>query len=385
MYFNVLQFSQNTGFEKSNELLLLKLIFIYLKVIILLNSNAQFPISLFTMKAKYLKWFLQITAILIFTIIALVIAFRVGDFKPGFHDFMDLFSNKEGNMQLTILKQIRIPRIVLGFAIGAALSLSGTILQGVYRNPLVEPYTLGISGGAALGVALAIVFHLQDLIGRIMLPFSGFLGAFLSLLLVYNISISRGKIRLQTMLLIGVMFSYIASSAMMLMLSLISSEDMQTVVFWTMGSLDEPDIKLIKLACFLSAAGLIISYFFVKQMNAMRLGHDKARHLGINTETTTRILFITASVLTGMAVSIAGVIGFVGLIIPHLMRMLIGSDNRILLISSFLGGGAFLVLCDSLARTIILPNELPTGVITGIIGGVIFIVVIGRKNSKMNM
>ena len=120
-------------------------------------------------------------------------------------------------------------------------------------------------------------------------------------------------------------------------------------------------------------------------MNAMRLGHEKARHLGVNTETSIRILFITASLLTGMSVSIAGVIGFVGLIIPHLMRMLIGSDNRVLLLASFLGGGGFLVLCDTVARTVILPNELPTGVITGIIGGILFVIVITRKNNKIKM
>ncbi len=336
------------------------------------------------MNSKHLKWFLQITGIVAFSVLAFAVSFRVGELKPGIQDFLDIFGDKEGSLELVILKQIRIPRIILGFAIGSALALAGAILQGVYRNPLVEPYTLGISGGAALGVSLAIVLGLQDSFGRIILPISGFLGAFLSLLLVYNISISRGQIRLQTMLLIGVMFSYIASSAMMLMLSLISADDMQTVIFWTMGSLDEPDFQLIKLACVLSVLGLVIAYFFVKQMNAMRLGHEKARYLGINTEITTRILFITASILTGMSVSIAGVIGFVGLIIPHLMRMLIGSDNRILLIASYLGGGAFLVLCDSLARTIILPNELPTGVITGIIGGIIFVVVISRKNSKLN-
>jgi iron complex transport system permease protein len=336
------------------------------------------------MNKKYLIWLFQIAVILVLAILAMLISFRVGEYKPVFNDFVDIIQGKESNMQLVILKQIRIPRIILGFAIGASLSLAGTILQGVYRNPLVEPYTLGISGGAALGVALAIVLNLQQVIGRIVLPLSGFLGAFLSLLVVYNISISRGKIRIQTMLLIGVMFSYIASSAMMLLLSLVTANDMQTVVFWTMGSLDEPDIKLIELASILSVLGLVTAYLFVKPMNAMRLGHEKARHLGINTETATRILFVTASVLTGMAVSIAGVIGFVGLIVPHLMRMLIGSDNRVLLLASFLGGGAFLVLCDSLARTIILPNELPTGVITGIIGGLIFVIVISRKNSKMN-
>ncbi len=337
------------------------------------------------MRAKYLKWLFQSLAVLFFALLAILISLYAGEIKPSWQDLVDLVAGKEGGIELAIIKQIRLPRIFLAFAIGAALSLAGTILQGVYRNPLVEPYTLGISGGAALGVALATVFNLQQVLGRIMLPFSGFVGAFVSLMIVYNISISKGKIKIQTMLLIGVMFSYVASSVMMLLLSVVTAEEMQTIVFWTMGSLDEPDTVLIKMAAILALAGLATSYIFVKPMNAMRLGHEKARHLGVNTETSIRILFITASVLTGMAVSIAGVIGFVGLIIPHVMRMLIGSDNRILLLSSFIGGGGFLVVCDTIARTVILPNELPTGVITGIIGGIIFVVVITRKNNKIKI
>ena len=337
------------------------------------------------MSSKYLKWIFQTLAVLFFALLAILISFYAGEIKPSLNDFTDLFTGKEGGIELAIIRQIRLPRIILAFVIGAALSLAGTILQGVYRNPLVEPYTLGISGGAALGVALAIVFDLQALVGRIMLPFSGFIGAFVSLMIVYNISISKGKIKIQTMLLIGVMFSYVASSVMMLLLSVITAEEMQTIVFWTMGSLDEPDTMLIKLAAFLAFLGLAVAYIFVRPMNAMRLGHEKARHLGVNTETSIRILFVTASVLTGMAVSIVGVIGFVGLIIPHLMRMLIGSDNRILLLASFIGGGGFLVICDTVARTVILPNELPTGVITGIIGGIIFVTVITRKNNKIKI
>ena len=337
------------------------------------------------MHGRYFKWIFQLLGVLIFALLSLLLAFSLGEIEPGLRDFIDLLSGNEGSLELDILREVRVPRIILGFAIGASLSLAGTILQGVYRNPLVEPYTLGISGGAALGVALAIVFKLHLLAGSFMLPLTGFMGAFISLLIVYNISISKGKIKIESMLLIGVMFSYVASSAMMLLLSLISADDMQSVVFWTMGSLDEPDEFLIKIASFTAIIGLIVSYFFVKQMNAMRLGHEKARHLGINTEISTRILFITASVLTGISVSIAGVIGFVGLIIPHVMRLLFGSDNRLLLLVSFIGGGAFLVLCDSIARTIILPNELPTGVITGIIGGIIFVSVLSRSRNKIKM
>lgn len=337
------------------------------------------------MRKKYLIWIIELAVILLVSMVIIAIALRAGEYKPDTSAILSLFSDKESGLEMTILKQIRIPRIILGFAIGASLSLSGTVLQGVYRNPLVEPYTLGISGGAALGVSLAIVFKINETFGRLALPFSGFAGAFTSLLLVYWLSISRGRMRIQTMLLVGVMFSYIASSVMMLLLSIVSSEDMQVVIYWTMGSLDEPDHFFIKLACFTAVAGLIVSWLLVKPMNAMRLGHEKARYLGVNTETATRILFITASVLTGLSVSIAGVIGFVGLIIPHLMRLMVGPDNRILLPASFLGGGAFLVLCDTIARTIILPNELPTGVITGITGGIVFVVIIAGKNAKLNL
>lgn len=325
------------------------------------------------------KWLIQTISTIIFALIAIILSLYAGELKPSINDLFNLIMGNEGGIELSILRQIRIPRIILALAVGSSLSISGTILQGVYRNPLVEPYTLGISGGAALGVVLAIVFHVDKWMGQILLPLSGFTGAFISLLIVYNISIKRGKIRIQTMLLIGVMFSYIASSVMMLLLSVVTSEEMRNIIFWTMGSLNEPDNNLIKIAVFLSLLGLLVSYLFVQAMNAMRLGHEKAGHLGINTETSIRVLFVIASVLTGMAVSIAGVIGFVGLIIPHVTRLLFGSDNRILLITSFIGGGAFLLICDTIARTIILPNELPTGVITGIIGGIIFMLIITKK------
>jgi iron complex transport system permease protein len=180
------------------------------------------------------------------------------------------------------------------------------------------------------------------------------------------------------------MISFIVSSAMMFLMSITTAENLHGIVFWTMGSLDEPDMTLIYGTFWASVAGLLISYLFVKPLNAMRLGEAKARHLGINTEASIRILFVIASLLTGICVAVAGVIGFVGLIIPHLMRLAVGSDFRVLLISSFLGGGAFLIFSDLLARTVIAPNELPIGVITGIIGGTIFVIVLSRTRMKLN-
>ena len=147
-----------------------------------------------------------------------------------------------------------------------------------------------------------------------------------------------------------------------------------------MGSLDEPDRSLIYITLILAFASLVASYLFVQPLNALRLGEEKAKHLGINTDTTINLLFLLASLLAGVCVAVAGVIGFVGLIIPHLMRLLVGSDYRILLVSSFLSGSVFLVLSDVIARTIISPNELPIGVITGIVGGIVFLLMMSRSS-----
>jgi iron complex transport system permease protein len=171
---------------------------------------------------------------------------------------------------------------------------------------------------------------------------------------------------------------------MMFLMSITTAENLRGIVFWTMGSLDEPNISLIHATLIASLLGLVIAYLFAQPLNALRLGEAKARHLGINTEVTIRILFILASLLTGVCVAVAGVIGFVGLIIPHLMRLAVGSDFRVLLMTSFLGGGAFLIFSDLIARTIIAPNELPIGVITGIIGGTIFVIVLSRTKMKIS-
>ena len=285
----------------------------------------------------------------------------------------------KGTGEYSILFDIRLPRIILGFAIGGALSLAGTILQGIFRNPLVEPYTLGISGGASLGVCLNIVFKWYDAVGIIAYPISGFLGAALVIVFVYSLSMKRGTLKTQGILLTGVMISFISSSLVMFIMALSRSEDLHGIVFWIMGSLDEPNMLLIRVAVIGALAGLVLSYFFCLDLNALALGEEEAVHLGVNVEKSKRMLFILASFLTGLSVSVAGIIGFVGLIIPHLMRMFTGTDHRILFVSAFLAGASFLILCDTLARTVIEPFELPVGVITGIIGGAVFVYALSKK------
>lgn len=285
----------------------------------------------------------------------------------------------KGTTEYSILFDLRLPRIILGFAVGGALSLAGVILQGMFRNPLVEPYTLGISGGAALGVCLNIVLGINRTGGILSIPVSGFFGAIVVILIVYSLSARKTILKIQGLLLTGVMISFISSSLIMLIMALSRIEDLHGIVFWIMGSLEESSWLLIKVALLVSIFGFIISYLFCFELNAFSLGEEEAEHLGINIERTKRLLFILASILTGFSVAVAGIIGFVGLVVPHFVRMFVGSDHRILLICSFLSGAIFLIFCDTLARIIISPLELPVGVITGILGGSLFVYALTKR------
>lgn len=335
------------------------------------------------MNKKYIKWILFLLALLLLLVVSVLVSLSSGEIKVSLSQLPQILADKT-SIEYTVLSKIRIPRILLAIGVGGGLSLSGAVLQGIYRNPLVEPYTLGISGGAALGVAVAIVFGLNSL-SFLSLPAFGFLGALLTLFVVYFLSIKRGGLNINSMLLIGVMVSFVSSSAMMFLMSISTTENLHNIVFWVMGSLDESNNSLISVAFYSALAGLFISYLFAQTLNALRLGEVKARHLGINTGIAIKLLFFVASLLTGIAVSVAGVIGFVGLVIPHVIRLVIGNDYRILLAGSFLGGAIFLILSDTVARTIISPNELPIGVITGFVGGLVFIIVLSRSKSHFKL
>jgi len=334
------------------------------------------------MSSKFIKQFVFIAIMFLLMIGVALLALSVGEINFTPNELLTIFKNQSG-IEYTIINNIRMPRIILGIAVGGALSLSGVLLQGVYRNPLVEPYTLGISGGASLGVAVTIIFNLSFMFGVYMLPVSGFIGAVITTFLVYILAVRKNYYNINRMLLIGVMISFMSSSTMMFLMSTTTAENLNSIIFWIMGSLDEPNTMLVKIVFYISLLGLVASYLMANPLNALRLGESKAKHLGVNTTFIIRALFILASILTGVSVSVAGVIGFVGLIIPHLMRLIIGSDFRFLLISSFLGGSIFILISDIIARTIIAPNELPIGVITGMIGGLVFIIVMNRSKMKI--
>ncbi len=329
------------------------------------------------------SWGLLSLFLLALLLLSAGLSMSVGSADIGVFDIPGILLAGPGSAEYGILTGIRLPRTLLGLAMGGALSLAGTLLQGMFKNPLVEPYTLGISGGASLGICVNILFKLYAHIGIIAYPLSGFVGASLVIFLVYGLNRQTRHIRSNRMLLTGVMISYVASSLVMLLMALVSSDDLQSIVLWIMGSLDEPDMNLIQLALIGSVLGLFFSYFFCLDLNGLALGEEEAAGLGINTSRAKKGIFFIASFLTGLSVSVAGVIMFVGLIVPHFMRMVTGPDHRILLLSSYLAGAVFLILCDVLARTVIAPLELPVGVITGIIGGVVFIWALSRKKGEI--
>lgn len=331
------------------------------------------------MYARYYQWIFFLLVLFLLLAAVTLVALCIGEvnYTPG--EVLRILFGEGDDVRAEILRKLRLPRILLGLIVGGSLSLTGAILQGIFRNPLVEPYTLGISGGASVGIALVVVFSLETLWGSVTLPLAGFTGALVTIVFVYAASMNGRSVRIQTLLLTGVMISFIASSVMMMLMSMSRTDKLQGVMFWIMGGLNETNTLLIGGLAVVAFVVLLLSCGYAPALNAMRLGVERATQLGVNAERSVKVLFFLSSILTGICVSLAGVIGFVGLIIPQLIRYIIGTDYRILLISSFLGGGIFLILCDIFARVIISPNELPIGVVTGIIGGIIFIVVMMRK------
>jgi iron complex transport system permease protein len=330
-------------------------------------------------KSLWLGWILFLTALLV---IVGLFSIGVGAVHIPLQKVLLLFMKGRGTPDYAIIFAVRLPRIILGLAVGGGLAIAGVVLQGMFRNPLVEPYTLGISGGAALGVALNIVASGPAGLGLFSLPASGFLGGAGVMAVVYILGTRGGAIKLSRLLLIGVMVSFIASSLIMLVMAMTRVEDLHGIIFWIMGSLQEPNSSLIRAILFISVGGLIASLLFAVDLNALSLGEEEAFHLGVKVERLKKVLFLIASFITGCCVSVTGIIGFVGLVVPHLMRLLVGGDHRILLVTSYLSGAIFLILCDTVARVVMAPVELPVGVITGLFGGSLFIYVLSRRGAS---
>lgn len=283
-----------------------------------------------------------------------------------------------------ILVNIRIPRIMATFLIGIALSLSGMTMQSLLKNPLADGSTLGISAGASLGAALAIAFgfYLPNLyFGSTFIM--AILFSFLSLLIILFFSYHLDqRMNNMTVILTGIMFSMLISSALNLLI-VFSNDKLKSIIFWTMGSLSGaryPDVIALTLAVVIG--GLMIG-FNVQELNAFAIGENIAHNLGVNVFRKRIILFIASSIMIGVSVSVAGSIPFVGLIIPHISRLIVGPNHRKLVVAVILIGGNFLMLADLLARTMASPVEIPIGVITSLIGTITFLVIFARKKGRL--
>lgn len=329
---------------------------------------------------KNLKLFTILVVLLSASIIASLL---FGGSKIPLQDmFSALFHPGVAGFNQTIIWGIRIPRIILGLLIGAGLAVSGCVFQGMLRNPLADPYTLGVSGGASLGASIGIILGVERLLGYYGLPLCAFIGAFLSILFIYLLAIKR-NFSSTTLILFGVVLSYLFTAVVTFLLSVTTANKAHSTILWLMGDLSSADSGIILPVSIFVIVGIVLIFFFSKDIDLLTLGEEKAYHLGLNVDMTRRILFLLASLITGACVAGSGIIGFVGLMIPHFMRKITGPSHRILLPASAIGGAIFLVLSDTLAKTINYPIELPVGVITGIFGGIFFLIFfLKQKNRK---
>jgi len=281
------------------------------------------------------------------------------------------------NPDYEIFVRIRIPRILLGAIAGAALAASGTTFQALLRNPLADPYILGISSGAGLGAMIAVISGVTwTLFGRPPIAVFAFAGALGTVWLVWLIGKQTGKFHLTGLLLAGVVINASFSAVIMFLTSLARSDQVYSTIFWLMGNLTEEDFIVLWTAGGCAIAGIVGLFFLGPGLNALTFGDEDARSLGVNTPRIRTAAFAIAAFMTAVAVSIGGLIGFVGLIVPHAVRLVVGPDHRQLIPLSALVGAMFLIAADTLARTVVAPAQLPVGVVTAIAGGPLFLLLL---------
>ena len=301
-------------------------------------------------------------------------------------DFMNaLFGPAANNVDALILFRTRLPRALLGAVVGGALAATGCVLQAVLRNPLAEPHILGVSGGAALGGVVALVASGASRVGSILLvPFGAFLGALGAMLLVYRLGTVRGRLQPYTFLLAGVVCNAFTGALIMAFNAFADIFQAHGILFWLMGSLSTQSYWLVLASAAYLSLGVAWLIRRTREFNVLSLGEEGASQLGVDVARTRRVAFIVSSFLVGAAVSVSGMIGFVGLIVPHITRLLIGADYRLLLPASVLVGATFLVLADTIARSALGPTEIPVGVVTALCGGPFFIYLL-RKEGRRNL
>ncbi len=273
----------------------------------------------------------------------------------------------------SILWNIRMPRVILAALVGAALAIAGAAFQGLLKNPLADPYTLGISSGASVGAVFTLFFGVSlPVFGFFTLPIFSMIGAFVTLVVVMGFArLVDRTMKMETLILTGIIFSSFLGSCISLMIAL-TGEELRSIMGWLLGSVSMRGWPYVKMILPFVIIGALILWLHRRELNAMIYGEERAKYLGVDVKRSKYIILIGGSMLTGAAVAVSGTIGFVGLVVPHMVRMILGADHRHLLIISFLNGASLLVICDLVSRTIIAPTELPIGVITSFIGAPVF-------------
>lgn len=315
--------------------------------------------------------------------LAVVIALRMGAYPISVGDIvMTLVNGSIGRRERIpsefwlVVFGLRLPRIALGILVGAALSTAGAGFQALLRNPLADPYVLGVSSGAALGAILSLVAapHTPGAIQA-----AAFAGALATIAAVYFLGRRGGQIDSATLLLAGIVTASFLSAVIMFLMTTLSGRDLRGMAFWLMGDLASPPAVDLRWLYFLLIVGVGSMYTTASDLNLILTGEQEARHLGVNVSRVKMVVYVAASVLTGLAVSVSGAIGYVGLLVPHLMRMMFGSDYRLLIPASAIGGAILIVIADTLARTVVAPTELPVGAMTALAGAPVFIYLMRRR------
>lgn len=311
--------------------------------------------------------------------LTVVVAVGVGAVNISFKEFIDVLLLGKETENSDILMQIRLPRVLMCLIIGAGLAAVGGVMQGIFKNPLVDSYTLGMSSGAALGAVISIVTGVSFSIAGISTTgVFAFIGAVATLILVYSLAYKKHKISINSLLLAGVAVSYFLSSVIAFMM-LLSHDNIQHIVFWTMGSLSLTSWNKVAISYITIIPGILALMLYARELNILTMGDEAAQYLGIDVEKLKRILLLISCIIVGSVVSVSGTIGFLGLVAPHIIRLIVGSNNKKVIPYSAILGAILLILADTLGRTLIQPVEIPVGVMTSIIGGPFFIFLLRKQ------
>ncbi|MEM2338662.1 MAG: iron chelate uptake ABC transporter family permease subunit [Nitrososphaerales archaeon] len=346
-------------------------------------------------KKRRAKWPFIILSLIIIHFFIIIISLTIGSTYIPLIQILEIFFKRiqiiSGiSMQVLdtekinemIIFQVRLPRVLLASFVGGSLAVAGVVFQGIFKNPMADPYVIGVSSGAALGASFAIILGIgYTIFSSLTITISSFITATISLLIVYNISRVGSRTPITTLLLSGIAVG-IFLSAIVSFLHIIAGEKLHALVFWLMGGFSYAEWRDVQIIIPFLCFGFVIIYIFSRDLNILQLSEEEAAYLGVDVEKAKRNFIIFGSLLTAAAVSVSGLVGFVGLIIPHIMRILISPNHYILLPSSLIAGASFLVICDTIARIILPPIELPVGIITAFSGVPFFIYLLRKTRGK---